>query len=181
MISKLVYSSHQYAITEAERRFLLQQLPEELNTEEPFLRIIDLYITNTRLRLRRVESPTGETLALKLGQKYRPSNQETLHRTMTTIYLNEVEYETLATLDGSSLIKRRYPFTYAGYDTSIDVFEDHLSGLMLLEIQQQVEEDVNSIAVPEFAVREVTDELFFTGGELAKLTKEAFRRWLVSW
>jgi CYTH domain-containing protein len=116
-----------------------------------------------------------------LGQKYRSAGQETQQRTMTTIYLNELEYKTLTSLKGSSIIKRRYPYTYTGYPTSVDVFEGHLSGLLLLEFQQQAGEDITSFPAPEFAVREVTDEPFFTGGELAKLTKEEFQRWFHSW
>ena len=158
----------------------MREIPEELNVEDSYLRIIDLYITNARLRLRRIESPAGQILVRKLGQKYHSSGQDTIQRTMTTIYLNEIEYNTLASLNGSSIIKRRYTYSYAGYLTSIDVFEGHLSGLLMLELQLQAEEDINSLPVPEFAVREVTDEPFFTGGELAKLTKEEFQRWFLS-
>jgi CYTH domain-containing protein len=181
MNSKQVHSSHQYAKLESERRFLLRTIPEDLNLEESFLRINDLYIADTRLRLRRIESPSGETLVLKLGQKYRSPDQIALHRTMTTIYLNEAEYKILASLNGSTLTKRRYTYPYAGFDTSIDVFESQLSGLILLEVQSLADKDITSFPVPPFAVREVTAEPFFTGGGLAKLSREEIQNRSVSW
>jgi CYTH domain-containing protein len=180
MVSKQPLSSHNYAKIEVERRFLLSNTPDDLN-EESYLRIIDRYITDTRLRLRRVESPAGEILALKFGQKYRSPDQDFLSRTMTTLYLNQVEYETLASLNCSTLTKRRYPYIYIGSDVSIDIFDDDLDGLVLLEIQSTDEVDINSIPFPPYAIREVTAEPFFTGGELAQLTKEEFQIQASNW
>ena len=159
----------------------MRDIPDDLDPEDSYIRIIDLYITHTRLRLRKMETPAGKTVALKLGQKYFSPDQETLHRTMTTIYLNAVEFQTLASLDGSTLIKRRYPYAHVGYNTSIDVFESHLRGLIMLEIQCRSDIDFNDFPVPVFALREVTEEPFFTGGELARLTKEEFQKQFKTW
>jgi hypothetical protein len=68
MFTEQNYSSHQYAKVEIERRFLLHDIPDDLDPEESYIRIIDLYITHTRLRLRKMETPAGKTVALKLGQ-----------------------------------------------------------------------------------------------------------------
>ena len=57
-----------YTRIEEERRFLLNNIPENLNIEELFHRIIVRYIPGTKLRLRRIKSPSGETLVLKFGQ-----------------------------------------------------------------------------------------------------------------
>jgi len=65
-----------YAKIEQERRFLLRSMPEDMPGDEDFIRIIDRYIPGTRLRLRRMESPLGDALIFKLGQKYRLSDFE---------------------------------------------------------------------------------------------------------
>ena len=65
-----------YAKIEEERRFLLGAIPEDLSAEKSFHRIIDRYIPGTRLRLRRIESASGEALVYKLGQKYQASDQK---------------------------------------------------------------------------------------------------------
>ena len=87
-------NSLKYARIEEERRFLLKSIPEELLEVDEFIRIIDGYIPGTRLRLRRMVSPHGNTLALKLGQKYRPVDFEAHQTIMTNLYLNEIEYGT---------------------------------------------------------------------------------------
>jgi len=69
-------NSLKYARIEEERRFLLKSIPEELLEVEENICVIDRYITGTRLRLRRMQSPQGSTLALKPGQKYRPVDFE---------------------------------------------------------------------------------------------------------
>jgi CYTH domain-containing protein len=175
-----MYHPLKYARVEQERRFLLKTFPEDFNPDNPFLRIIDHYISGTRLRLRRMESPSGESLVFKLGQKYQASGQKAHQRTMTNIYLTEGEYQTLAVIGGSSIIKRRYPYRYAGDDYSLDVFEGKLGGLILMEIESLPDRDISSLLIPEFAVKEVTDDPFFTGGVLAELSGEGFQQWLAS-
>ena len=59
-----------YARIEEERRFLLRALPQDLLETSSFIRIIDSHIPGTRLRLRRMESPEGDPIAMKFGQRY---------------------------------------------------------------------------------------------------------------
>ena len=175
------YNSLKYARVESERRFLLKAFPDGLDPEESFLRIIDHYLGGTRLRLRRMEYPSGEIHAYKLGQKFRTAGQKAHQRTMTNLYLSEIEYQTLAVLGGSSLTKRRYPYRYAGNDYSIDVFEGNLDRLILMEIESRPEINITSLPIPAFADREVTGDPLFTGGKLAELSPEEFQQWKDSW
>jgi len=172
------YNPNKYAQIEQERRFLLGGFPPGFNFEASFARVIDGYITGTRLRLRRIESPSGETMALKLGQKFRAPGQEPHQAMMTTIYINDAEYELLAELPQSRLVKRRYPYVSDDVHFSLDVFEGHLSGLVLLEAEFASNAKDTELIIPKFAVREVTAEPFFTGGALANLSSGDFRRWL---
>ena len=176
-----MYNPLKYARIEEERRFLLETIPEDLSAEESFNRIIDRYISGTRLRLRQIESPSGEALVFKLGQKYETPDQKSHQTIMTNIYLNEAEYQALAVLGGSTLTKRRYPYHYARYDYSLDVFEGNLDGLVLAEIENQPGFDLSSLPVPEFAIREVTQAEMFSGGKLAELSKDEFQEWWAAW
>lgn len=152
-----------------------------MNLEEPFHRIIDRYIPGTRLRLRRIESPSGETLVFKLGQKYRTPDLDAHQTLMTNFYLDEAEYQVLTPLGGSTITKRRYRYHHAGFDYSLDVFEGNLNGLVLAEIESHSEVDISPLPVPEFATREVTDDPLFTGGKLAELSQDEFQAWLATW
>ena len=67
------WPSLKYAHIEAERRFLLAELPPTWR-DTPALTIFDRYLSGTRLRLRKVEA-NAEQPTWKLGQKVRLSGQ----------------------------------------------------------------------------------------------------------
>lgn len=159
-----------YARIERERRYLLNHLPPNLTPDSPHTCIIDRYISGTRLRLRRMENETGNVTALKLTQKYDPPTGTGPETIITNLYLNETEFQTLSCLEGPTLRKRRYPYHFAGRKFSIDVFEGALEGLILCEIEFD-EHTLSNIELPLFALREVTDDPFFTGGHLVTLTR----------
>lgn len=158
-----------YARIERERRYLLTQLPPGLVPDSSHTRITDRYITGTRLRLRRMEDPQGNVTALKLTQKYLPPHQLGVETIITNLYLNEAEYTALSCLEGPTLRKRRYPYPYNGRTYGIDVFEDALCGLILCEVELDEQTAAHLFEMPCFALREVTDDAFFTGGNLIHL------------
>jgi CYTH domain-containing protein len=152
-----VLKAGRYARFELERRFLLDRIPD--GVDEGHL-IVDRYITGARLRLRRVE---GREPQFKFSQKEAPSPPDYAVTTITTIYLSPEEYETLTVLPGRELRKRRHhlgPY-------SIDVFEGGLSGLIMAEIDFESETEMRAHPVPEFAVREISEDVRYTGGALA--------------
>ncbi len=158
-----------YARIERERRYLLAEPPSDLALDSPYTRIHDLYLPNTRLRLRRMEDEQGQVIALKLTQKFHPSEGVGLETIITNLYLNDAEFQVLSNLKGKPLTKRRYKYPYANRNFILDIFEDALEGLILCEI----EFDENSVSQPLKLPRitcEVTNEPFFTGGNLVNLT-----------
>jgi CYTH domain-containing protein len=86
--------------------------------------------------------------------------------------LNQSEYTMFARLSGHSLRKRRYRYEVGKHRYSIDVFEGDLAGLMLAEVEYSQNEPTPIL--PAFAQKDVTDDLFFTGGHLATLSKRDF-------
>jgi CYTH domain-containing protein len=148
-----------YARFELERKFLLDRLPEGLGGATT---IYDRYIKDTSLRLRLAEHPDGR-LEYKLNQKESPSPPDYGVMTITSIYLTAAEYEVLSVLPAAELRKRRY---HVGR-YSIDVFEGDLQGLILAEAEFSSEEEMRAHPIPDFAVREVSDDVRYTGGALA--------------
>ncbi|TAK11365.1 MAG: hypothetical protein EPO32_12405 [Anaerolineae bacterium] len=172
-------SSNAYARIEEERRFLLAALPKDVPADSPITRIHDRYINGTRLRLRRFESPSGEPVAFKLGQKF-SLGEDGVRTQMTTFYLDEAEYDTLAALPALTLTKRRHAYEYDGLVFSLDAFEGPLAGLVLAELEARPGVDLPAVAVPAFAVREVTADPQFTGGRLVRLTAAEATPWLAA-
>ena len=150
-----------YARHEHERRFLLAELPagHPIRT----VAIHDRYITNTRLRLRRWQQtkPSEEAPVFKLTQKVPAASGGS--GLITNTYLCESEYDVFATLPAAALSKTRHSIAPLG----VDVFAGELAGLLLAEIEFDTAEELQSFAVPEFAVAEVTGDPRFTGGQLA--------------
>ena len=168
-----------YACLELERRYLLRELPAELKGRECSWQIVDRYLSDTRLRLRRMTSPSKGTIILKLTQKYREAGQEATETTITNMYLNEAEYSGLNRLPGTEIIKKRYGYRQQGHLYSIDIFEGPLQGLILAEIEAETATELAAQPFPSFALMEVTADPFFSGGALATMSEEEFREGLI--
>jgi len=145
-----------YARLELERRWLLERLPA---AAESGTLIVDRYIEGTSLRLRRVDAPHAQ---YKLSQKQAPAPPDYARTIITTIYLSPEEYKLLVKLPARELRKRRHHL--GRY--SIDVFEGSLGGLVLAETEFPSEEEMRAHPLPDFAVRDVSDDVRYTGGWL---------------
>ena len=62
----------------------------------------------------------------------------------------------------------------------IDLFSGPLRGLVLAEVERANDNDLLRLTPPSFAIGEVTDDPFFTGGRLVQLSAADFRVWLVA-
>src|SRR4051794_11305559 len=83
--------------------------------------INDLYVTNSRLRVRRIDDRRGMfTAVYKLTQKVPGSESSAL---ITNTYLCDAEYETLAGLPGDRIHKIRYSVPPIGIDAFLDALE----------------------------------------------------------
>lgn len=154
-----------YARAERERRFLLLRVPAG-----PCIRraeITDLYLSSTRLRLRRsIETTaTATTTVRKLTQKIpAPAGGPGL---ITTFYLDEAEYRALATLPGAGLTKTRYSVPPLG----VDVFTGALGGLVMGEIEFETADEEARFPDPVESALEVTLDERFTGGRFAVMDR----------
>ena len=167
--------SPKYSRLERERRFLLRELPEGLELKDAHAQITDNYITGTRLRLRKSRwVPTNEW-TLKLTQKQTPAPPDFSRSLITTIYLNEYEYETLSVFEANELRKNRYYYEHAGRTYSVDVFLGSLRGLILAETDFETDEEMDAFNAPPFAYIDVSREEIFTGGRLVFLTADDIR------
>jgi CYTH domain-containing protein len=151
--------SLKYAVVERERRFLVSKLPDIAHERR---RIVDRYVTGTRLRLREVVTEDG-VVTRKLGHKVRLG--EGPHEiACTSLYLDDDEWEVLSRLPAKTLRKIRHLVTRGGVTVAIDELDD---GTLLAEIDDQ---DGAPVPVPSWldVVRDVTDDEKWTGAQLAR-------------
>jgi CYTH domain-containing protein len=154
-----------YARVEAERRFLLAALPAEIDPATGYQTFEDLYFLGTTLRLRRVTSPDGAIVELKLNQKLPHDPPLPSHRVITSVYLTPDDFALLSQLGGARLVKRRYAFPWQGVRFGVDVFQEPLAGLVLAEAESSDRLDALP-ALPGDPL-EVTEDPRFSGGSLA--------------
>lgn len=152
-----------YAATERERRWLCAALPDL-----PALRaeaIEDLYIDGSRLRLRWAAPVGGGDPILRLSKK---ADLAPDRRLITTLYLTPAEFALFADLPGRLLRKTRCNYAADGATLSVDRFEGPLEGLLLAEAEFADDAAMAAFPDPDFAVREVTRDFRYTGGELVR-------------
>lgn len=152
-----------YSHIERERRFLVDPARRPDLTGLPHILIEDLYIDGSRMRLRRMTASDTGRVVLKLSKKYEAVDPHA--RPMVTTYLTDTEYSLLAGLPAHPLVKRRYPIG----EFSIDLFEGALAGLELAESEQPDATTLAALVPPGWAIREVSDDPRYDGGNLALL------------
>jgi CYTH domain-containing protein len=157
-----------YARFELERRFLVERLPRGVASDDGW-RITDRYLIDTRLRLRRMERLGGGETIFKLGQKNVPSPPDFSRMTVTNIYLSPAEYDVFAVLAAHELRKRRFRLSHDGRVYTLDVFEGDLTGLILAEVGFEPSAEME---LPDWALREVSHDIRFTGGALAAMSPD---------
>lgn len=148
---------------ELEKTYLAKSLPVDLEEHE-FKEVIDIYIPKDHkhpsLRIR------------KNGDKYEAMKKEpvqegdALIQREQTIILREDEFDALKEIDGKKLRKIRYEYKGVDYFAEIDVFKDDLDGLVLVDVEFELEDDKDNFEIPEFCLADVTQEKFVAGGML---------------
>ena len=158
----LGWPKSKYAWVERERRWLCRAVPlDRVVRSEAYE---DLYVTGTQLRLRRATPTDGGPEMLRLGRK---ADVNPAVRLLTSIYLSPEEFRLLSALPGNVLRKtRHYLGKVDGADVSVDVFEGALSGLIMGEAEFETVEAMEAWPMPDFAYREVTEDVRYTGGRL---------------
>jgi len=153
-----------YSRLEIERRWLVDLSAIDL-ASAPFREIDDLYIADSRLRLRRISGPSE--VIFKLGKKY--GKRTALSEPTTNLYLTENEYRRFADLPGHHTRKRRYSLPLG----SLGVYVEPDKDLAVFEVEFSDELAASQFEPPPFVRREITNEFAFSGVSLAECRSPA--------
>lgn len=168
-----------YTRIEYERRFIVPTQANWRANIEPYSKIFkDKYLRNTRLRLRVLTDTDTGRRVIKLNKK--AESPSPYFRTISRILLSPDEYQLFDRFEGDRLKKERHYYHHLGRVFSIDVFEGELEGLILCETEAEGMEDLMSAQFPAFATREVTEDAFFTGGNLCRAARADLLRKLAA-
>lgn len=149
---------------ELELTYLAKEIPDDLKNSES-KKIIDLYIENgtghADLRIR------------KNGDKYEITRKRPVKdgdssiQEEQTIPINEEEFNVFLTANSKKVEKKRYYYKYEDKTAEFDFFEDNLDGLVLVDFEFETEEEKIKFEMPNFCLKDITQEEFTAGGMLA--------------
>jgi CYTH domain-containing protein len=146
---------------ELEKTYLVKKIPENLKNCK-FKEIIDVYIPKTsehpKLRLRKKGN------SFELTKKEQINKEDASNQEEQTIVLNEEEFNALNNIDGKKVRKIRYFYEYEGKIAEFDIFQDLLSGLVVVEFEFATAEEKEDFKMPDFCLADITQEKFIAGG-----------------
>lgn len=150
-------------MVEFELTYLAKYLPEDLS-KFPSNEMMDIYIPvafdHPKIRIR------------KNGDKFEITKKEPVHGTDSseqleqTITITAEEFQEFTKIPGKVLKKRRYFYKIDNRTAEIDVFGGELTGLVLVDVEFNNNDEKNEFSMPGFCLAEVTQEKFIAGGML---------------
>ncbi len=159
-----------YTRVEYERRFLVAPQANWQSAVESYSKTFeDKYLRQTRLRLRVLTDSDSDRRVIKLTKK--AESPSPYFQTISRILLSPGEYDLFEGLAGDRLTKTRYYHNAGGRVFSIDVFAGELAGLVLCEVEADTLDELLAVEPPAYAPVEVTEDAFFTGGNLCRIER----------
>jgi CYTH domain-containing protein len=146
---------------EVERKFLVRNLPNELNSyEHQQIRQGYLVIGEDGSEARLRDRAGDYTMTVK--------SKGTLSRGEWETKIDEEQFMTLwPATNGKRVEKTRFTIPYGEFEIELDVYEGDLIGLVSAEVEFPDEESANSFVVPEWFAVDVTAEKSFKNQNLA--------------
>ena len=151
---------------EIEKKWLvdINKIPYDLSKAD-ITKIEQTYICfSPEIRVRRLNNGQSYTFAVKTGITADGMTRNELEEEIT-----KEEYESMVKKqEGNTINKTRYQIYDEGYIYAIDIFSGDLAGLAYLEVEFENQEDANKFETPDWVKRDVTADLNYKNGYLAR-------------
>ena len=155
---------------ELERTFLAKFIPEGIRDGKE---IIDIGVPKTAehcyIRIRKY----GDKIEINKKVVVKEGDASKFNEYI--VPLTPEEYEPFSKVEGKPLHKIRYLYDYDGKTAEIDVFKGPMEGLVLVDFEFETEEEMKNFEMPDFCLKEVTQEKFMAGGMLSGKNYEDIR------
>ena len=151
---------------EIEKKFLIDKnnIPYDLKDAYK-IDIAQTYINfSPEIRVRRIDNGREYTFAVKTQL-----TKDGLTRNEIEENITKEEYENMITKkEGNTIYKTRYQFLDGDYLIAIDIFSGELEGLAYMEIEFENHEIANQYRTPDWVIKDVTDDVNYKNGYLAR-------------
>lgn len=151
---------------EIEKKYLVNQLPEDLSSY-PSFELEQCYLCKSpTLRVRK----KGDAYILTYKNRVKPANgnEKLCVSEETELPLTKESYEHLREkADGKIITKTRYYIPYMGYRIELDIFHGDYEGFNLAEVEFQTEAESVDFLPPEWFGEDVSGDLRYTNSYLS--------------
>lgn len=151
---------------EIEKKWLIdkEKIPFDLSAAQA-LEIEQTYICfSPEMRVRRINGGEQYILTIKAN-----ITDDGLTRDEVEYSLTEDDYNNLITKqEGNVIHKTRYKILDSGYMLEVDIYSGALEGLACLEVEFENSEQADGFKTPGWVVKEVTGDLNYKNGHLAR-------------
>lgn len=151
---------------EIERKWLINANDIPYNLEEGVeQKIVQTYLNfSPEIRVRNINNGEKYILTIKSNMSV-----DGLTRDEKEYYISEEEYNNLLIKqEGNTITKTRYQIYDKGNIMEIDIFENQLQGLAYMEVEFETEEKARDFETPSWAIKDVTDDIRYKNGYLAR-------------
>jgi len=153
---------------EIERKWLIraEDIPYDLNADDVYrYDIQQTYISfEPEIRVRNYNNDEEYELTVKTNL-----TKDGLIRDEVNVPISKEEYDNLIQKkEGNTIHKTRYQFYADQQLIAIDIFHGDLDGLAYMEIEFANVKESDSFATPEWVVEDVTDNINYKNGHLAR-------------
>lgn len=151
---------------EIEKKWIIDKnkIPYNLSNTK-IIKIEQTYISfSPEIRVRKINDGEEYTFAVKTNM-----STDGMIRDEMEIHITQEEYNNLIKKqEGNTIYKTRYQFLDEDYLLAIDIFSGELDGLAYLEIEFENLEEANNFQTPNWVIKDVTSDLNYKNGHLAR-------------
>ncbi len=145
---------------EIERKFLIKELPKNLDTY-PCRHLEQGYLSTAPVVRVRKDNDKYELTYKGKGSMVR----EEYNLPLTAESFEHLKQK----IDGRLIIKKRYMIPYGKFTIELDVFEGDLSPLTLAEVEFTSEEEANTFQAPDWFAEDVTFSKLYHNSYLSQI------------
>jgi CYTH domain-containing protein len=145
---------------EIERKFLIKELPKNLETY-PCRHLEQGYLSTAPVVRVRKDNDKYELTYKGKGAMVR----EEYNLPLTAESFEHLKQK----IDGRLIVKKRYMIPYGDFTIELDVFEEDLAPLTLAEVEFSSEEEANAFVAPDWFAEDVTFSKLYHNSYLSQI------------
>lgn len=145
---------------EIERKFLIKELPKNLETY-PCRHLEQGYLSTVPVVRVRKDNDKYELTYKGKGAMVR----EEYNLPLTAESFEHLKQK----IDGRLIVKKRYMIPYGDFTIELDIFEEDLAPLTLAEVEFSSEEEANAFVAPDWFAEDVTFSKLYHNSYLSQI------------